>query len=72
VTWKTATEENTTSFTVERCADGNNFFPVGTVTAAGNSISERSYSLTDAGPLKAITIIALKRMTRVALHLIQK
>ncbi len=64
VTWKTATEENTTSFIVERSADGNNFFPVGTVTAAGNSISEKSYSFTDAGPLKGNNFYRLKTINQ--------
>lgn len=60
VTWKTATEENTASFTIERSADGSNFVPVGTVAASGNSTTERSYSFTDAGPLMSNNYYRLK------------
>jgi hypothetical protein len=49
--WKTASEENTASFTVERSADGKDFTAIGTVPAAGSSQSEKRYSFTDAAPL---------------------
>lgn len=49
--WKTATEENTSSFTLERSADGKTFSTIGTVPAAGNSVAEKRYDFTDATPL---------------------
>lgn len=50
VTWKTATEENSQSFIVERAADAVNFTAIGTIAAAGNSTSVRNYSFTDIAP----------------------
>jgi hypothetical protein len=49
--WKTATEENSASFTVERSAGGKQFSAIGTVAAAGNSHSEKPYGFVDAKPL---------------------
>lgn len=49
--WKTVSEENTSTFDVERSSDGKNFNSIGTMAAAGNSSSERFYSFTDNNPL---------------------
>jgi parallel beta-helix repeat protein len=49
LSWTTASETNSSHFDVERTVDGSAWSKVGTVTAAGNSASERGYSLTDAG-----------------------
>lgn len=49
--WRTATEENTSSFTLERSDDGKVFSSIGTVPAAGNSVAEKQYAFTDAVPL---------------------
>lgn len=45
--WKTLTETNTKSFEIERSTDGINYVKVGEKTAAGNSVSEISYSSVD-------------------------
>jgi hypothetical protein len=45
--WKTASEMNSSYFTVERSLDGINFSPVGNVAAAGNSSSVLSYNFED-------------------------
>ncbi len=45
--WKTANEINTSQFIIERSGDGQNFSPIGTLAAAGNSSGERTYSFTD-------------------------
>ncbi|MEJ7740457.1 MAG: SBBP repeat-containing protein [Chitinophagaceae bacterium] len=45
--WQTSSEQNTIQFVVERSADGTNFTPIGTVAAAGNSSSLKSYSYSD-------------------------
>jgi hypothetical protein len=45
--WHTLSENNTAYFQVERSDDGNNFYSVGKVTAAGNSNTANTYSFTD-------------------------
>lgn len=44
VTWKTAQEQNSSHFNIESSADGMLWAAVGTLQAAGNSSSEKSYS----------------------------
>lgn len=51
LTWKTATEQNTSSFSLERSADGKQFSALGSVAAAGNSNAEKQYVFEDASPL---------------------
>jgi hypothetical protein len=46
--WKTAEEENTAVFEIERSADGVSFMKIGTVTAIGSGA--HSYSFTDETP----------------------
>ena len=46
--WATASERNSARFDVERSLDGTRFQGLGTVGAAGNSSTRRSYALTDA------------------------
>lgn len=45
--WRTASEKNSACFEVERSATGTAFSRIGTVPAAGNSSTPRSYSWTD-------------------------
>lgn len=47
VQWTTAQETGSSSFEIERSLDGNNWTKAGTVAAAGNSTTTRSYSFTD-------------------------
>lgn len=47
LTWKTAQEQNSHHFNVERSEDGIRWAVIGTVPAAGNSNIERTYSFTD-------------------------
>ena len=49
--WKTASEEQTLNFSIERSTDGKIFSPIGTIPAAGNSSSAKSYSFTDVTPM---------------------
>lgn len=51
IIWKTAQEQNTARFTIERSQDGIQWTAIGTVSAAGNSTTERSYLYTDNSPL---------------------
>jgi predicted esterase len=45
--WKTAQEQNTERFSVQRSSDGVNWSEIGSVAAAGQSSTERSYSYQD-------------------------
>ena len=45
--WRTASEQNSKGFEIERSYDGSNFTKVGYVDAAGNSNSIRSYAFPD-------------------------
>ncbi len=46
--WKTATENNSSYFNIERCSDGINFSTIGKEGAVGNSTVAVSYNYTDA------------------------
>jgi Secretion system C-terminal sorting domain len=52
VTWKTAQEQNSSRFDIERSSDGIRWTVIGNLPAAGNSITERSYSFTDTSPVQ--------------------
>jgi hypothetical protein len=58
--WATATEQNSSSFTIERSADGYDFDAVGSVSAAGFSMHETSYSFTDESPFNGKSYYRLK------------
>lgn len=45
--WKTLTEINSNHFEIERSTDGRTFSTIGSRNAAGNSVTEISYSLID-------------------------
>jgi hypothetical protein len=47
INWKTAQEQNSSHFIVERSRDGVQWTDIGNLPAAGNSNTERSYSFTD-------------------------
>jgi hypothetical protein len=42
--WKTAQEQNSRDFDIERNVDGRNWVTIGNIPAAGNSSTERNYS----------------------------
>lgn len=48
--WITASERNTANFVVEKSLDAITFYPIGTIQAAGNSISESHYQFIDELP----------------------
>jgi Secretion system C-terminal sorting domain len=52
VTWKTAQEQNSSHFNIERSSDGTHWTVISNLPAAGNSASERSYSFTDNNPVQ--------------------
>jgi hypothetical protein len=59
--WETAQEENSNYFAVERSTDGNTFYSIGTVAAAGNSSTPRNYSYTDLSPEKTNNYYRLRQ-----------
>lgn len=50
LTWKTAQEQNSSHFDIERSTDGSRWTVIGSISATGNSNSEKSYSFTDNNP----------------------
>ena len=52
ITWTTATEQDNDYFTIEKSFDGLDWFALGTVDGAGNSIEDRTYSFVDLDPTR--------------------
>jgi hypothetical protein len=50
LSWKTATEINSSHFIIERSTDGKDWVAIGTVQAAGNVSIEQNYSFNDPAP----------------------
>jgi hypothetical protein len=59
--WTTASETNNDHFTIERSADGIEFFSLITVKGAGNSNAFRKYSTFDKDPLEHLNYYRLKQ-----------
>ena len=59
--WATATEINNDHFTIERSADGQNFYELANVKGAGNSVTVQNYSYDDKEPLTGISYYRLKQ-----------
>ena len=51
ILWKTAQEQNSSRFDIEKTVDGIQWVVIGSVQAAGNSSNERTYSFTDSNPV---------------------
>jgi hypothetical protein len=45
--WTTSSETNSRNFDIEKSTDGSNFYKIGSVDAAGNSTTDRTYSFRD-------------------------
>ncbi len=58
--WKTATEENSDYFEVQRSSNGTDFTRIGEVEAAGNSLQVRSYDFQDNQPIIGLGYYRLK------------
>ncbi|HEU5167729.1 MAG TPA: T9SS type A sorting domain-containing protein [Chitinophagaceae bacterium] len=52
LTWKTAQEQNSSHFNIERSVDGISWTVINSLPAAGNSNTEHSYSFTDNNPVQ--------------------
>ena len=62
--WRTATEQNTDFFWVERSKNAYDFKPIGKVNAAGNSTTLRDYNYKDENPLLGASYYRLKMMDK--------
>lgn len=60
VTWATATERNSDHFIVEHSVDGRSFLPIGTLKAAGESVSRQNYLFTDLRPVQGLNYYRLR------------
>lgn len=61
--WTTSAEKNTKNFTVERSTDSQTWVAKGTVTAASNSTTTRSYSFRDTATLTGTVYYRLNMLT---------
>jgi hypothetical protein len=52
LTWKSAQEQNSDHFNVERSSDGSHWTVIGNLPAAGNSANEKTYLFTDNSPVQ--------------------
>ena len=64
INWKTAQEQNSDRFEIERSTDGNSFKTIGSVAAIGNTHTITSYSFTDTQPFKGSNFYRLKQMDK--------
>ncbi|MBC6696506.1 T9SS type A sorting domain-containing protein [Hymenobacter puniceus] len=62
--WTTASENNSSSFLVERASDSREFAAIASVPAAGYSQMVRTYSATDQKPLTGNNYYRLKQLDR--------
>lgn len=62
VSWKTHSEAYTSVFKLERSANGNQFYEIGEVPAAGFSSITREYLLHDRQPLHGLNYYRLKML----------
>ena len=60
--WTTIQEQNTNQFVIERSINGVNYENIGTLKAAGNSSSQKSYSLIDGFPAKGINYYRIRQV----------
>ncbi len=60
--WKTAQEQNSDHFDIQRSTGGNNFITIGKVKEAGNTTAITSYSFTDQIPFNGINLYRLKQV----------
>jgi hypothetical protein len=63
--WTTASESNSKEFIVEKLnKEGNSYFKIGTVAAAGNSNVSKQYHFTDINPINGKQFYRLKMVDR--------
>jgi hypothetical protein len=64
IKWSTASETNTSSFTVEHSVDGNHFTPLKNILAAGNSNAIRNYEFIHGNPVAGANFYRIKQTDR--------
>jgi len=64
LTWKTAQEQNSDRFEIERSSNGTAFNSKGSVAAAGNTNSITNYSFKDIDPMNGINYYRLKQVDK--------
>jgi uncharacterized repeat protein (TIGR03803 family) len=62
LTWETAQEINTDRFEVEKSIDAITFDKIGTIKAAGYSVTNKSYQLIDNNPIEGFNYYRLKQI----------
>ena len=62
LSWKTASESNTSHFEIEKSKDGQKYVKIGTQRAAGNSSSLKEYGFSDKEIAAAVNYYRLKMM----------
>jgi hypothetical protein len=60
--WETSFEQGSRAFDIERSAEGAQFYKIGSITAAGNSNSMRSYSFRDPGITQEMNYYRLRQI----------
>jgi hypothetical protein len=58
--WETATESNSSHFTIQRSRDGIQFFDLESVSAGGNTTATRKYARQDRSPFSGTNYYRLK------------
>jgi len=59
--WTTQTEINNDYFTIERSANGKEFYPISEVEGAGNSVEALRYAIQDLEPIEGVSYYRLKQ-----------
>jgi hypothetical protein len=62
LTWKTAQEQNSDRFEIQRSPDGIRYSTIGTVAASGNTNTTVNYSFTDTRPLTGVNYYRLQQI----------
>jgi hypothetical protein len=60
VAWRVASEQNISSYAVERSENGRDFYVIGTTPSKGNSTSEVAYSFMDTRPVDGTAYYRVK------------
>lgn len=60
--WTTASEQNSARFEVERSANGQDFYSIASLAAAGNTTNKHDYELSDRNPLPGDNYYRLRQI----------
>jgi Secretion system C-terminal sorting domain len=62
IEWATASEQNSLRFELEHSLDGSNFTAVASITAAGNSNTQKNYSAVHPNPVRGVNFYRIKQV----------